>query len=237
MQARKHAGLSLLALAAFPLWAATGTTVAVQGTVLDDTGKPLPGAHVLIAAALPATAPHFTAPPVITGPLATTATADASGAFTIPTLAAGQYIACAEAPMPGLLDPCHWATSAPTFTVTAGKTTTGVNITMAKGAVIPIHIDDPQSLLKPVTGPIDFDLQIHAVTAKGHHYNANIQASTATTRDHVITIPFGTAVTIQVLSGHFVVNDQSSEPAAGASVSIPSGASAATMSYVVAGKK
>jgi len=170
--------------------------------------------------------------------LAATAMADSSGAFTIPTLPAGQYIACAEATTPGLLDPCHWAESAPTFTVTAGKTTTGVNITMARGAVIPIHIDDPQSLLKPVAGPIDFDLQIHAVTAKGHHYNANIESSTATTRNHVITVPFGTPVTIQVLTGHFVVNDESGKPAlaAGASVSTPSGASAATISYVVAGK-
>ena len=218
---------------------ASTTAQVVLGSVLDDTGKPIPGAHVLIAAALPATAPHFAAPPVITGPLATTATADSTGAFTIPTLPAGQYIACAEATTPGLLDPCDWATSAPTFTVTAGKTTTGVNITMARGAVIPIHIDDPQSLLKPVTGPIDFDLQIHAVTTKGHHYNANIQASTATGRDHAVTVPYGTAVRIQVLTGHFVVNDESGKPvlAAGASVSTPSGASAATISYVVAGKK
>jgi hypothetical protein len=230
--------VALLLLTAI-LGAAASTPSAVQGSVLDDTGKPVAGAHVLIAAALPVTAPRLTAPPVITGPLATTATADSSGAFAIPTLPAGQYIACAEATTPGLLDPCLWAVSAPTFTVTAGKTTTGVNITMARGAVIPIHIDDPQSLLKPVAGPIDFDLQIHAVTAKGHHYNANIESSTATTRDHVITVPFGTPVSIQVLTGHFVVNDESGKPvlAAGASVSTPSGGSAATISYIVSGKK
>lgn len=89
---------------------------------------------------------------------------------------------------------------------------------------MPIHIDDPQSPLKPVTGPIDFDLQIHAVTAKGQHYNANIQASTATGRGHSVTIPFGTAITIQVLAAHLVVNDQTGNPvpSAGSSLTAPS---------------
>jgi hypothetical protein len=231
-----------LAVATFLLavqsWAAT-SPAAVQGSILDDTGKPVAGARVLIAATLPADGPHFAAPPVITGPLVTSVTADSEGAYSVASLPAGQYVACAEAATQGLLDPCHWAASAPTFTVTAGTTTSGVNITMARGAIVPIHISDPQSLLQPVTGPVDFDLQIHAVTAKGHHYNANIQASSATSRDHSVTVPFGTAITILVLAAHFVVNDQSGNPvpSAGVSVTIPTGAAATTISYVVAGKK
>ena len=98
--------LMLMALAAISAWANT-TPIAVEGTVLDDTGKPVAGARVLIAAALPANAPHFTAPPVITGPLATSTTSDSKGAFTIAALPAGQYIACAEVATTGLLDPCH----------------------------------------------------------------------------------------------------------------------------------
>lgn len=103
----------ILGMLAVTLSSAATTTPAVRGLVIDDSGKPFAGARVLIVAALPATAPHFAAPPAITGPLATSATADSQGAFTIAALPTGQYIACAEATTPGLLDRCHWATSAP----------------------------------------------------------------------------------------------------------------------------
>src|SRR5258708_126955 len=116
------ATLTLVILVVVRSWAAT-TNGTVEGTVIDDTGKPVASAHVLISSAPFAGASHFTPPPVVTGPLAATATSDSHGAFSVSTLPAGQYIACAEVVAPGLLDPCHWAASAPTFTVTSGKTT------------------------------------------------------------------------------------------------------------------
>jgi hypothetical protein len=218
---------------------AATTAGALEGTVIDDAGKPVAGAHVLISSVPFTDASHFAPPPIITGALAATATSDSHGAFSVATLPVGQYIACAEVIAPGLLDPCHWAASAPTFTVTAGNPTAGVNITMARGAVVPIHVDDPKGLLKSVTGPIDFDLQIHAVTSKGIHYNAAIQARGPLKRDHAITIPFDTSVSIRVLGSHLVVNDPSGQPVppAGTNVKVPSGSLAATIDYVVAGKK
>jgi hypothetical protein len=114
-----------------------------------------------------------------------------------------------------------------------------VKIVMAKGAILQMHVDDPQQLLAPVTGPVDLNLQIHIVTAKGLHYSAPIQSITATSRDHVITIPFDTAVNLRVLSAHFAVNDQAGAAlsAAGTTVSTPSGMTPGLIVFTVTGKK
>ena len=90
-------------------------SAAVTGTVVDDAGNPVAAARVLISHAVPANGPHFPAPPTITGHLAATIVSDGKGNFTATNLAAGQYVMCAEVMTPGLLDPCHWAVSAPSF--------------------------------------------------------------------------------------------------------------------------
>jgi hypothetical protein len=172
-------------------WAVVSTGK-VFGSVVDDSGNPIARARVFINSAPPATAPQFSTPPVVTGKQVAMVASDPSGAFSVGNLPPGQYIACAEAPIQGLLDPCLWATSAPTFTVTAGQSTSAVNVVLARGAILPIHIDDPMALLTPVTAPVDFKLQVHIVTSKGLRYMARIQSSTAGSRNLAMTIPFGT---------------------------------------------
>jgi hypothetical protein len=219
--------------------APTATAPAVAGSVADDSGNPVAGARVFIDAAPPAAAAQFAAPPVITGKQVAMVASGSSGAFSVRNLPPGQYIACAEAPTQGLLDPCLWASSAPTFTVTTGQSTTAVNVVLARGAILPIHIDDPMALLTPAAGPVDFKLQVHIVTSKGLHYMARIQSSTAGSRNLAMTIPFGTPVTVLVQSANLIVNNsQPGAPAAalGMSVTVPAGTSAATINYVVAGQ-
>jgi hypothetical protein len=177
---------------------------------------------------------------VVAGPVAKAADTDSSGSFEIDGLRAGQYIACAQTLTPGLLDPCHWATSAPELTVVAGGALTGVRIAMAHGLVIPIHLNDPQGLLTPAKGPIDFACQFHIVTAKGLHYNANIQSSNTTGRDHAVTVPYGAPVTIQVISPHLTLNGPSGAAVsaqAPVAVSAPTGSVLAALVYTVTGTK
>jgi hypothetical protein len=110
---------------------------------------------------------------------------------------------------------------------------------MAKGSVLRVHVDDPQQLLKPAPGPVDLNFEIHVVTSKGIHYSAPIQSSSAVGRDHVITIPFDSPVSVRVLSAHFTVNDQSGKSfvSAGTTVTVPGGTTPATIGFTVAGKK
>ena len=100
-------------------------------------------------------------------------------------------------------------------------------------------MNDPQGLLQPVTSPIDFACQFHIVTGKGIHYNANIQTSAAGSRDHAITVPFGTPLNLRVLSAHLVLTDQTGKtvPAAAASINAQAGTALSTLVYTVAGQK
>jgi hypothetical protein len=236
---RQAAIVALASLLAPHSPAATTTAAVVKGSVVDDSGNPVAGARVFINSAPPATAPHFAAPPVVTGRQAAMIASDSTGAFSVGNLPPGQYIACAEAPAPGLLDPCLWAASAPTFAVTAGQPTAPVTVVLATGAILPIHIDDPMALLTPVTGPFDLNLQVHIVTSTGQHYMARIQSSTTGGRNLAMTIPFGTPVTVLVRSANLTVNNtQPGAPAAalGTSVTVPAGTSAAAINYVVTGQ-
>jgi hypothetical protein len=233
--------MMFFALLGGALQAGTAAGPALIGTVVDDTGKPVSGAGALISYALPAGPGQPAVPSVVTGALAATATADAQGVFNVPSLPPGQYIACAETVAPGLLDPCHWAASAPTFAVRSGVPTS-VKIVMTRGAVLSIHLADPLALLPAASspaGPMDFNLELHVVTQKGLHYSAPIQSRTAVGRDHAITIPFDTPVTLRVLAAHLLVNDQSGTPvsAVGTIITVPLGTQPQALAYTVVGKK
>jgi hypothetical protein len=234
---RRHCSSFVFLTILGPLHAQT-SSAAVTGTVVDDAGNPVAAARVLISHAVPANGPHFPAPPTITGHLTATIVSDGNGNFTATNLPAGQYVMCAEVTTQGLLDPCHWAVSAPSFTLTDGQPVSGLKIVMAKGAVLTVHLDDPDGLLnKSVAGPVDFDCAVHVVTSKGIHQFAAIQANNARGRDHVITIPYGTPVTLKVVTAHLTITDKSGGPVpAQASITAAPGATLA-INYTIKGKK
>jgi len=155
-------------------------------------------------------------------------------------LAAGQYVACAQTTTPGLLDPCHWAASAPTFAVAVGQPTPSVKIVMTRGVVVPIHVADPAGMLSnSVTGAMDPDFQIHVVTGKGLHYNAPIQGRSAAGRDYAATVPYNTPVSIRVLSATASVADQAGKalPISGSPVIILSGAMPSPVTLTITGTR
>ena len=103
---------------------------------------------------------------------------------------------------------------------------------MPKGAIVTVHVDDPQHLLTPAPGAIQSDLRFQFVTAKGDRYDAVITAHNATSRDHSVTLPFGAAVTLQVMSPALAIHDATGRPAAttGTSVQVPATAASAAAS-------
>ena len=123
-----------------------------KGTVTDKNSAPVAGARIFIAQALATAAKAPPNTPFLTGPLVTSVVSGKAGEFTAANLPVGNYVAFAQPPKPGLLDPCHWSASAPTFAVASGKLNTGVAIAMAAGAVVPIRINDPHQLLQGPNG-------------------------------------------------------------------------------------
>lgn len=216
----------------------TGT---VKGSVRDSSGKVIPGmVRVFLSKALAAGAIRRAAPPVQTGPQVTARFADAAGNFSVGNLAPGTYVACAGAATPGYLDPCQWAATAPTFTIVAYKIVTDVNIVLAKGAVIPIRVNDSaQKTLKHQENALDGELQIQAVTNTGHHYHAAIVAQDDKGRDHAITVPFGMPLSFQVFSPRFTVSESSGKLFApgGLTVTVPTGTIPAPLVLTITGGK
>lgn len=226
-----------LVICCLTAWPAT-IDGSVGGTVVDNVGVPVPGARVVLSRALSPNPTKASGPPTITGPRIAVVTADLLGRFSAPAIPGGSYVACAQAPVEGFLDPCHWAATAPGFSLTAGEKLTGVTITLARGAVIPIHVNDPQGLLSPVAGAFDPNCRFDVVTAKGLHYPARIQAQSAGSQDHAATVPFGSALQLQVISPHLVLADSSGKTVTTASpLSVAPGLTAAQIVYTVTGKK
>ncbi len=219
------------------LWVLARTaSAAITGTVVDDTGNPVAAARVLISHS--ASGPRFAAPPTVTGPLATTTVTDQTGSFVVADLAPGEYVACAQTTPPGLLDPCHWAASAPTFVVAVGQPTQSLKIVMTKGAVVPIHVADPTGVLSnSVTSAMAPTFQIHVVTGKGLHYNAPVQAQSATSWDYAATVPYNIPLSIRVVSAGALVADQAGNalPSGGSPVTILSGATPSPITFTITG--
>lgn len=234
-----------LALGFLFIYSAAAATLSdtggVKGSVRDSSGKVIPGIiRVFISHALPVGAIKRAAPPVQTGPQVTARFADKEGNFSVGNLAPGVYIACAAASTPGYLDPCQWASSAPTFTITAGQIVPNLKIALAPGAVVPIRVNDSaQKSLKQKDEAVDGELQVQAVTSTGHHYHAVIVAQDDKGRDHSITVPYGMPVSFQVFSPRLTVSESSGKLFApgGLTVTIPPGTVPAPLILTITGAK
>jgi hypothetical protein len=71
----------------------------------------------------------------------------ANGTFSITGVPAGKYRICVDAPNENALDPCIWSATQPTWTVTDTSNITNVNIQVAVGTQLKVHVNDPQNAL------------------------------------------------------------------------------------------
>lgn len=130
---RATAGVCLgLVLAAV---AAGQNTASVQGTVSDEGGRAVTGVKVTL---------HRVAGPA---PDNREADTPADGSFEFPNLPAGRYVACVQAPGSLILNPCEWTPEAPPLDLAAGQARRGVQLRVARGALVQVRVNDPSRLL------------------------------------------------------------------------------------------
>lgn len=234
-------GVRLLLGAAVSVQFGPASTVIgkLSGAVVDEAGKSVGGARVTISFAAATSVAVVPGPPVVTGPLATSVLADEKGAFQVDSLRAGRYVLCVTPISQGLLDSCKWSKTGTEVTVSGGQTLKEIKIVLLKGAVLPIHLDDPGKLLKTATGQIDWSCQIYAVTERGIHHNVQIQNGTGAGRDHAITVPFETKLALRVLAKDVSVVDPAGAflQSRGSMFTIPAGSTPSTITFQVSAKK
>ena len=133
--------LFLSVCAALP--AAAQSAGAIEGTVLDTSSKPLPGARVRAVRVRPTA---WTSKPVASS---------AAGQFRITGLADGDYILCAAAdPKLVLADPCFWHAPgvASASIAVAGRAVTGQTVRMLEGRWLRVRVADPEATLVVAEG-------------------------------------------------------------------------------------
>jgi hypothetical protein len=191
----------ILSAAAFAgaAWAQTAPG-AIQGKVLNTDGKPVPRASLYYGRTGRTKGKAFASvlPPVLS------AKAGLDGSFTLPNLAPGGWIVCAEAA--GYLDPCHWST-APAFNVAAGQTISNATVAMDQAYTLQIRVNDPQGFLASEGKAAEAVLQIGVHARSGAFQRATLAGKDAGGRNYAVTIPLKAPANLFVSGGAFQLKD------------------------------
>ena len=109
----------------------------------------------------------------------------ANGTFSITGVPAGKYRICVDAPNENALDPCVWSATQPTWTVTDTSNITNVNIQVAVGTQIKVHVNDPQNALPTSKGGVHGDaLSMTVVTGRSRHHSLRLLSASPGSSDH-----------------------------------------------------
>lgn len=162
------------------------------------------------------------------------------GSFRFDELNGGTYLLCAQVPQSAWVNPCQWGLQAPNVTLSSASPSATVAITLKKGAVVPIRVDDPGQLLTQYVGKIPgADLQIGVATDNLAFSSAPIVSQDSGGRNQQLVVPFNSPVKLAVFSSQFQLSSAGVPLPTGNSmipVTVPSGQTAPTIELQVTGR-
>jgi hypothetical protein len=133
-----------------------------------------------------------------------TASTSADGAFRFTGLPSGNYLLCAQAPLTTWLSPCEWGPGPTALTLLYAQPTANTTITLKKGGVVPIRVDDPSGVLNQNEGKTPgAHLLLGAFNSSFGYRQASVVSSDASGRNYQILIPFGSTINIVAFSSYF----------------------------------
>ncbi len=179
-------------------------TASVAGAVIAEGGSPVSGAIVTLTA-IPATNP----PNANFQPINKSAPAGQDGSFSLTSLPAGTYRLCAQMPRAsGLLDPCLWTTTPTVVTLATGQAAQKQTITMPKGRLLKLHIDDPGGLIAQNEGKTPGAGMIVGIGGPVNIFTPFfVDGTSSTGRDQSILVPYNTPLKIVVHSSFYSMAD------------------------------
>jgi hypothetical protein len=161
----------------------------IQGTVNDDTGHPVAGGYAVATIQSPTSHATFN---TVTGP---------HGEFAFKDLPAGNYSVCVHVPGGPHLNSCQWS-QATQITVAAGQTTANQLITLVKGGLLQVRLDDPNEILAPTD-----DVMIGVYLPSGLFQPLRLATSDAAGRTYDAAVPLSKDVRLSVHSSKLVIID------------------------------
>ena len=173
----------------------------IQGVISDDSGQFVAGARVFASP----TAPGGRSYMAFSGP---------AGQYSFAQAPAGSYAICVQGPrhgspqpgqsanaLVGYLDTCHWS-SPMQVSVAAGQVTANVNVRLVRGAAVHVRLNDPQQYLAKGAGVV-----LAGVVASSRFIPLTLISSDASGRSLELTIPFNTALRLELNSSRLQLTD------------------------------
>lgn len=205
----------------------------VSGTLTGDDGTIISGAYVTL----------LLVPPYPSGRLDNTEWAvvsDANGAFRFDGLNDGVYQVCAQVPQSAWLNPCAWGPATQPISLSVAQPTASLMLVMAKGAVVPIRVDDPLQLLAQNEG---ITREAHLLLGIGHDpflfEPALVASSDLRGRNYQTVVPFNYPAKLVVYSSFFRLSNAAGAALPSTAVSIPftvrTGQQPPTLRFVLTG--
>ncbi len=189
----------------------------------DSQGAAIPGAQITYRRLFRAVADARNQPVPAPGETVKSgaASADASGAFALPSLPVGSYAICASVPGLPYLDPCKWS-AGPIVTV-AANATTGYTLALTKGVFLKVRIGDPKHLLPQVKdGPLRAGKLIVGVKfGDGAYQGAQNTSVAANGRDYQMVVPAGLPLQLWLFSRDVALTDASGKAVNSPGTTIP----------------
>lgn len=209
----------------------------INGTLSGEDGSTLQGATIvlhLLAKSAPRQRPRTTV---------WTSVAGTSGAFQFVGLPEGDYTLCPSLPNSTLLNPCAWGLPTPIATITSSNPTANIAVTLKRGAVVPIRIDDSAQLLAQHEGKTPgagLLVQVSDGVPGSFFRRVPVVSQDSTGRDLQIVVPFNTPLTLYIHSTFYHVSDAIGVPLGqGATTRIPlvmaSGQQIAPIKFTITG--
>ena len=178
----------------------TGSTAGISGIVREESGPAIPA--VVLA---------------VSGSVMRHTSSGPDGAFQFTQLPAGSYRLCAQVPQEKIrrgddrfVDSCGlWESVPPPVTLAAGETRKGAVVTVARGYLLKIRVNDPGKLLPPPIGKNGGNaLSLMIFGASGLPHNIPIVSQDAAGRDHAVVIPYGMPHKLSIQSSVLSLNDE-----------------------------
>ena len=131
------------------------------------------------------------------------------GSFELPRLTLGAYQLCVTVPGTAWLDSCEWGRSGTVVALTPIDTSAQATISLTKGALVTVRVNDPLQLLPKNEGVAPGASLFLGVGGDSHFFRtAAIASQDSGGRSYQILIPFGRSVNISVTSSLFQLTDQ-----------------------------